>query len=310
MQNRRKFIQQSLYGGALLLAGSFPFESMAGERRRKLTILHTNDTHSRLDPFPQDGGKFAGCGGIAARAQLIEQIRAEEENVLLLDAGDIFQGTNYFNIYKGEPEIKAMSMMGYDACTMGNHDFDAGVEGFANQLPHAKFPVLVANYDFTHTALENKIPPYTIIKKNGLKIGLFGLGIELEGLVAAGAYQQTKYIDPLPVANAVSERLKKEEKCDMVICLSHLGYSYDTPKVSDKVLAQETHYIDLIIGGHTHTFLDNPVAVVNKSGEKTLINQVGWGGIKLGRLDFEFSGKKTNEFLNAQSVIVGKQTRG
>lgn len=310
MQNRRKFIQRSLYGGALLLAGSFPFQSMAGERRRKLTILHTNDTHSRLDPFPQDGGKFAGCGGVAARAQLIEQIRKEEENVLLLDAGDIFQGTNYFNIYKGEPEIKAMTMMGYDACTMGNHDFDAGVEGFANQLPHARFPVLVANYDFTHTALENKIPPYTVINKGGLKIGLFGLGIELEGLVAASAYQQTKYLDPLPIANSISERLKKKEKCDMVICLSHLGYSYDTLKVSDKVLAQETHYIDLVIGGHTHTFLDNPVTVTNKSGGKTMINQVGWGGIKLGRLDFEFSGKKTNDFLNAQSVIVGKQTRG
>ncbi len=310
MQSRRKFLQQTLIGSGLLAAGNFPYESMAGERVRKLTILHTNDTHSRLDPFPEDGGKFAGKGGIAARASLINKIRQEEEHILLLDAGDIFQGTNYFNLYKGEPEIKAMSMMGYDACTMGNHDFDAGLEGFAIQLPHAKFPVLVANYDFTNTALEHKVQPYTIIKKGGLKIGVFGLGIELEGLVAAGAYCNTQYIDPIPVAKQVSEKLKKKENCDMVICLSHLGYSYTDNKVSDKVIARETEYIDLVIGGHTHTFLDAPVAVKNKKGVDTLINQVGWGGVKLGRLDYVFATKKHANLVNAQTVVTRKQTSG
>lgn len=296
-------------GSGLLLAGGFPYESLAGEHVKKLTILHTNDVHSRLDPFPMDGGKLQGLGGVAARAALVQQIRAEEENVLLLDAGDMWQGTPYFNLYKGEPEIKAMSMMGYDACTMGNHDFDAGIEGFARQLPHANFEVLVANYDFTDTPLEHKVKPYTIIKKGGLKIGLFGLGVELEGLVSAGAYGNTKYMDPLPVANHIAEHLKRKENCDMVICLSHLGYEYDRPKVSDKVLAKETAYIDVIIGGHTHTFLDEPVKIINRNGVETLVNQVGWGGVRLGRLDYVFSGKNSSKLFNAQSVIATKQTR-
>jgi len=296
-------------GSGLLLAGGFPFESFATADTQKLTILHTNDVHSHLDPFPMDGGKYQGQGGVAWRAALVEKIRKEEEHVLLLDAGDIFQGTPYFNMYKGEPEIKAMSMLQYDACTMGNHDFDAGVEGFAKQLPHANFPVLTANYDFTHTALEGKTQPYITIKKGKLKIGIFGLGIELHGLVSEHAYGNTKYIDPLMTAKAISEKLKKHEKCDMVICLSHLGYQYDSAKVSDMVLAKETENIDLIIGGHTHTFLDKPMVVLNKSGKETIINQVGWAGLRLGRLDFEFNSKKSSKLFNAQSVIITKQTR-
>ena len=174
--------------------------------------------------------------------------------MLLLDAGDIFQGTPYFNMYKGEPEIKAMSMMGYDACTMGNHDFDAGVAGFARQLPHARFPVLVANYDFTGTEMEGRTKPYTTIQKGDIRIGVFGIGIQLKGLVPEDAYGKTQYIEPIQTANSVAHHLKKNEKCDMVICLSHLGYDYDYNKVSDKVLAKESEGIDLIIGGHTHTF--------------------------------------------------------
>lgn len=310
MQSRRAFIRKAAIGSGLLMAGAFPFESLAAHRERKLTILHTNDTHSRLEAFPEDHGKFAGQGGVAARASLLHDIRSMEDNVLLLDAGDIFQGTPYFNMYKGEPEIKAMSMMGYDACTMGNHDFDAGIEGFANQLPNANFPVVNANYDFTDTPLEGKIHPYIILKRNGLKIGIMGLGVELAGLVAAAAYGNTKYMDPLPIAKHVSEKLKKDEKCDMVICLSHLGYEYDTQKISDKIIAKETQFIDLIIGGHTHTFLDEPTTVTNAGGGITLINQVGWAGVRLGRLDYTFNSKKSSKNFNAQSVIVSKQTRG
>ncbi|MFM2137990.1 MAG: hypothetical protein RJA57_297, partial [Bacteroidota bacterium] len=143
----------------------------------RLTILHTNDTHSRLDPFPMDGGRNQGLGGVAARAQLIEQIRAEADQVLLLDAGDIFQGTPYFNLYKGEPEIKALTTMGYDACTLGNHDFDAGLENLATQLVrHARFPVLVANYDFSGTPMEFRTKPWQVFHKGRLKVGVFGLG--------------------------------------------------------------------------------------------------------------------------------------
>lgn len=308
MLNRRSFIKKGAISSGLVLAGGFPYESLAGERMTKLTILHTNDVHSRLEPFPMDGGKFQGLGGVAARAAIIAQIRREEEHVLLLDAGDIFQGTPYFNLYKGEPEIKAMSLMGYDACTMGNHDFDAGVEGFAAQLPHANFPVLIANYDFTDTPLEGKTAPYVIIKKAGLRIGIFGIGIELEGLVAPAAFGNTKYLDPLPIANRISERLKKEKNCDMVICLSHLGYEYDSRKISDRELVKETQYIDLIIGGHTHTFLDKPTVAINKIGKETIINQAGWAGVRMGRLDYMFGSKNKANIADAQSVITIKQT--
>jgi len=310
MYNRRRFIKDIAIGSAMALAGGFPYESLAGERIRKLTILHTNDVHSRLEPFPEDGGKFAGMGGVAARSALINHIRQQERHVLLFDAGDMWQGTPFFNMYKGEPEFRAMSAMGYDACTMGNHDFDAGIDGFAMQLMHVHFPVTVSNYDFSGTSLEGKTHRYKILKKNGLRIGVFGLGIELEGLVAASAYGKTKYQEPLASAKEVSEYLKKRQRCDLVICLSHLGYEYASHKISDKIIAKETEYIDLIIGGHTHTFLDQPEIIKNKIGKETIINQVGWGGIKLGRIDFEFSSKKSSKLFNAQSVIATKQTIG
>lgn len=310
MLNRRSFIRKTGIGSGLLLAGAFPYESLAAHTHsQKLTILHTNDVHSRLEPFPMDGGKNEGQGGVAPRATLIDQIRKEEEHVLLLDAGDIFQGTPYFNLYKGEPEIKAMSMMGYDAATMGNHDFDAGVEGFARQLPHANFPILTANYDFTGTVLEGKTKPYTTIKKGAIRIGIFGLGIQLKGLVPDDAYGATKYIEPVQTARMVADHLKRKEKCDMIICLSHLGYEYNYPKVSDMILAKETENIDLIIGGHTHTFLDRPTVMKNKKGDDVVINQVGWAGLRLGRLDYAFDSKKSSNLTNAQSVIINKQTR-
>lgn len=310
MLNRRSFIKKAAIGGALAMAGGFPFEALAADKTKKITILHTNDVHSRLEAFPMDGGKFEGQGGVAARAALIAQIRKEQENIILLDAGDIFQGTPYFNMYKGEPEIKALTMMGYDAVTMGNHDFDAGVEGFARQLPHANFPVLTANYDFTNTPLEGKTKPYTTIQKGGVKVGIFGLGVELDGLVSSNYYGNTKYIDPIPVARRLSEQLKKQEKCDLVICLSHLGYEYDNNKVSDKVIARETEFVDLIIGGHTHTFLDVPTPIRNANGREVLINQVGWAGLRLGQVNYEFGTGKTTKISSAQSVIGTKQTRG
>lgn len=311
MQSRRDFLKRSAIGGGLLLTGSFPYDALAGVRQpAKLTILHTNDVHSRLEPFEDDAGKFAGQGGVAVRAALIAAIRAQEEQVLLLDAGDIFQGTPYFNLYKGEPEIRAMAAMQYDAVTMGNHDFDAGVEGFARQLPLANFPVLVANYDFTGTALEGKTEPYAIIKKGNIKVGIFGLGIQLKGLVPDDAYGSTQYLEPLQIAQRTADKLRKEKHCDMVICLSHLGYDYDYRKVSDKVLARETSGIDLIIGGHTHTFLDKPTVMKNKTGADVLINQVGWAGLRLGRIDFVLDHKRSAIPVNAHTVVVRKQTIG
>lgn len=314
MQNRRNFLKKAGIGGGLLLAGNFPFESFAGTTeattQTTLTILHTNDVHSHLDAFPMDGSKYQGMGGVAARAAAIDKIRAAEKNVLLLDAGDIFQGTPYFNLYKGEPEIKAMSMLGYDACTMGNHDFDAGIEGFAAQLPHANFPVLICNYDFNDTILEGKTQPYKIFKKGDLKIGVFGVGIQLHGLVPTEAYGKTKYLDPIEKAKEYSAFLKQKKGCDLVVCLSHLGFQYGSEKVSDCMLAKETSYIDLIIGGHTHTFLDEPFLVKNKLGNEVVINQMGWAGIRLGKLNYIFDSKKNAKLTNAQTVILTKQTIG
>jgi len=310
MLNRRDFLRKAAMGAGLLTTGAFPFRALAAGTETRLTILHTNDTHSRLEPFPMDGSKMQGQGGVAARAAVIEQIREEEEHVLLLDAGDVFQGTPYFNMYRGEAEIKAMSLMGYDAMTMGNHDFDIGVEGFALQLPHARFAVVTSNYDFTGTALEGKTVPYRIFRKGNVKIGIFGLGIDLNGIVPAAAFGRTRYLDPIAVARSVSEDLRKKQRCDMVICLSHLGFKYDFNKVSDHVIARETEFVDLIIGGHTHTFLDHPVAVKNRAGNDVLINQVGWGGLRLGKLDFIFDSKKNTKRFNAQTVFPGKQTIG
>ena len=276
----------------------------------RLTILHTNDTHSRLDPFPMDGSRNQGLGGVAARAALIRRVRQEQEHVLLLDAGDIFQGTPYFNIYKGEPEIKAMAVMGYDACTIGNHDFDAGLENLANQLTaHANFPMLVSNYDFNQTPMENKTLPYKVFRKGRLKIGVFGLGIELRGLVPDNLYQNTRYLDPLQKANETAALLRNKEDCDMIVCLSHLGYQYKTSnKVSDEIVAKESENIDLIIGGHTHTFLDNPIILKNKKNEDVIVNQVGWAGIILGRLDFEFSKFSRKKMTNFRAITVSKKT--
>jgi 5'-nucleotidase len=293
--------------GAAMLPEAIMAAGKATDTR--LVILHTNDVHSRIDPFPMDGGRNQGLGGVATRAALINSIRATEEHVLLFDAGDIFQGTPYFNLYKGEPEIKAMSMMKYDACTMGNHDFDAGLENFANQLQHASFPVLVGNYDFTATPLEQKCLPYKTFKKGRIKIGVFGLGIELKGLVPENLYGKTVYIDPVRIANETAWQLRHKEKCDLVICLSHLGFQYREPNiVSDRILATESEHIDLIIGGHTHTFLNEPVVVKNKKRGDVVINQVGWGGINLGRLDYTFSGVNKKKFIESRVITVEKKT--
>jgi 5'-nucleotidase len=303
--NRRRFIIQGSLASASLAVGTRGWALPSGEV--KLTILHTNDVHSRLDPFPMDGSMNAGKGGVAARASIISKIRKQEEHVLLLDAGDIFQGTPYFNLYKGEPEMKAMQMMGYDAGIMGNHDFDAGMENFVKQLgDHGKFPILMCNYGFEGTPMESMYQPYKIFQKGPLKIGVTGVGIELEGLVPSALYGQTLYKDPIIHANRMADELKKKHKCDMVICLSHLGDRYTEDKISDEDFAKASSNIDLIIGGHTHRFFDKPREYNNAEGKKVLVNQVGWGGLQLGRLDYVFSTGGGKKLDKNQSILVEK----
>lgn len=245
--------------------------------------------------------------GVAPRAALIESIRKEKEQILLLDAGDIFQGTPYFNMYKGEPEIKAMSMMGYDAATMGNHDFDGGIENFANQLQHANFPIVICNYDFTGTALEQKTVPYKIFKKGNSKIGVLGIGIELQGLVPENLYEKTVYQDPIIAANRTAEILK-QQGCNMIICLSHLGDKYEDVKISDEILSKESYDIDLIIGGHTHRFFETPRKYQNKRQNEVLVNQVGWAGIQLGQLDYNISTYNNSKTPHSKTIFIGNKT--
>lgn len=293
--NRRQFLKLL---GTTAVIGSLAPETLAGNqlvspKKTQLTILHTNDVHSRLDPFPMDGSRNAGKGGVARRATLIESIRKEEDNVLLFDAGDLFQGTPYFNIYKGEPEVLAMNRMGYDAATIGNHDFDAGMDNMRTQFRKASFPFLIANYDFKDTVMAGETKRYKIFKKDGVKIGVFGLGIGLDGLVPKSLYEETRYLDPIETGNNIAAILKNNEVCDYIICLSHLGFKYQGVEVSDHVLAAQSKDIDLIIGGHTHTFLEAPVTVPNQNGKAVLINQVGFAGIYLGRIDLTFERGKS-----------------
>jgi 5'-nucleotidase len=300
---RRDFIQKSTAATAFLTLGGLSLQSFASKNTKHITILHTNDVHSHIDPFPITDSRYPNMGGVARRATLVEAIRKENPNTLLLDAGDIFQGTPYFNFYGGELEFKLMSMLKYDAATIGNHDFDNSIDGLFAQLPHAQFDFLSANYDFKNTVLNSHVKPYKIFVKDGIKIGAFGLGIELQGLVDPKMYKETIYLNPLEIAQDMSRILKAEEKCDLIICLSHLGYHYKNGKISDLELASKTKNIDLIIGGHTHTFLPKPTVTKNSVGENVLVNQVGCYGINLGRIDFYFDNDK-NLASKGKSIIV------
>ena len=300
---RRQFIQQSTATAVFIGMGSIGLQSFNKKDTKHITILHTNDIHSHIEPFPASDSRNANRGGFARRASIVSSIRTENPNVLLLDAGDLFQGTPYFNFFGGELEFKLMSMMKYDAMTIGNHDFDNSIDGLKDVLPHAKFDLISSNYDFSNTVLDTFVKPYNIFVKDGIKIGVFGLGIELDGLVDKRMFKETKYNDPLEVAKDMSRVLNEEEKCDLVICLSHLGYNYkrNPDKISDLKLAAQTKGIDLIIGGHTHTFLKKPTVVKNSEGKNMLVNQVGFGGINLGRIDFYFS---ENELSSKGTSII------
>ena len=299
---RRTFIKNTAASTALLSVGGIAL-SCTEQEVKQITILHTNDVHSHIDPFGPNDGRNANKGGVARRATLIQRLRQENPNTLLLDAGDIFQGTPYFNYYGGELEFKLMSMLDYDAATIGNHDFDNGIDGLYAQLPHAQFDFISANYNFKNTIMDGHVAPYKIFVKNGVRIGVFGLGLELEGLVGKDMFKETKYLSPIEIAQDMSRILKTEEQCDLIICLSHLGYDYENPqKVSDRSLARSTKDIDLIIGGHTHTFLNEPTVETNVIGKSVLVNQVGCYGLYIGKVDFYLEPKGT--FFSSQSLRV------
>lgn len=302
---RRDFLRKSILTGSALTLGSglLSTELIAGGDGKRITILHTNDIHSRIEPFPKDSSRNANQGGLTRLGSLVKKIREKESNILLLDAGDVFQGTPYFNFFGGELEYNLMNKIGFDATTLGNHEFDNGLKGIFDQLPNAEFSHLIANYDFSKTILNGAFKPYKIFKKGGLKIGVFGLGIELKGLVAEKSFEQTKYLDPVPVAKEMVRELRNKN-CDLVICLSHLGFTYRSDKIDDLKLAHQVDEIDLIIGGHTHSFLDQPVSVKSSQGYDTIVNQVGTAALRLGMLDYEFSKKNKIKNVLAKNMAV------
>jgi len=291
MSNRRAFLKQATLGGGAIALGLFPQEIFASGELVKLTVLHTNDMHCHIDPFPEDHAEYPGKGGLSRIASLVDQCRKENPNLLLLDSGDMFQGTPYFNYFKGELMMKVMSKMGYDAGTVGNHEFDNGMGDILSAFKQANFSFVSSNYDFSDTILSGIVKPYLILKKAGIKIGIYGLGIELDGLASKQNFGNTRYLDPLKTALETERMLKKEHSCDLVICLSHLGYSYQNDKISDVVLAPQTKYTDLFAGGHTHTFLEKPTVLKNAEGKIVLVNQAGWAALAAGKIEFIFDRK-------------------
>ena len=301
--NRRRFIKGSIIGGAAI---AFPesvlnllsapalaslseplLKVAAGETL--ITILHTNDTHSQIDPLPASDKQYAGKGGVARRATLVKRIRKENPNTLLIDGGDVFQGTPYFNFYKGEVEYKAMSLIGYDVVTLGNHEFDNGVDSLAAAMKFANFDFVSANYDVRGTPLENMVKPFVVRTLGGVKIGLFGLGVSPNNLITPGNFKGVKYMDPVRMAREVVKLLREQERCQLVVGMTHLGY-YPNPRegeIGDTQVAAQVDGIDFIAGGHTHTFMQKPVAVKQPSGGSTIIFQVGRSGIYVGRVDLK-----------------------
>jgi len=264
-----------------VLAGSSPEDI-------RITVLHTNDTHSQIEPLPLNDRAHPGKGGVARRATMVRRVRKENPNTLVIDAGDVFQGTPYFNFFKGEVEYKAMSAIGYDVGTLGNHEFDNGIEKLVAALKFAKFDIVSTNYDVRGTALEGIVKQYVVRNLGGVRIGLFGLGISPVGLITPANFKGITYRDPVESARQIVKVLRDTEKCHLVIAMSHLGY-YSTPeegRIGDVQVAEQVDGIDFIASGHTHTFMEQPVFVRQPGGRQTMIFQVGKSGIFVGRVDF------------------------
>jgi 5'-nucleotidase len=303
MIDRRAFLKKSLAGGAMV---AFPHSALyllskatlsaigaplleVAEGETLITILHTNDTHSQIDPLPENDRQYPGKGGVARRATLVKRVRKENPNTLLIDAGDVFQGTPYFNFYKGEVEYKAMSLIGYDVGTLGNHEFDNGVDALAAALKFANFDLVSSNYDVRGTPLESRVKPYVVRVLAGVRVGLFGLGVSPQNLITPENFKGIKYLDPVKAADETVRILRQRERCKLVVGMSHLGY-FAKPRegeLGDSQVAAQVDGIDFIASGHTHTFMKSPVVTKTPSGKNTIIFQVGKSGIYVGRVDLK-----------------------
>ncbi len=257
------------------------------EEQITLTIMHTNDTHSQIEPLGS-GSSNAGKAGYARRMGLIAQEREADPELILLDAGDFCQGTPYFNFFHGEVEVEAMNRMGYDVVGLGNHEFDYGVDSLARMLTNAQFHVVCANYGISGTVLEEKVKPYVILERKGLKIGVLGVGVQSAELIAPANFVPLQWENPLPVANKIADRLRNQERCDVVICLSHLGTDAKNTEICDQWLAENTRNINVIIGAHTHKVVTNRY-VTNAAGKEVLLSQMGKSGANVGKITLEIA---------------------
>lgn len=257
----------------------------SAQQTKQLVILHTSDTHSRIEPIDLHAADpYAGAGGVVRRATFLKDFRTKNPDVLLFDCGDISQGTPYYNFFRGEVEVRMMNLMGYDAMTIGNHEFDFGLDNMARLFRMAHFPVVCANYDLTGTVLEGLVKPYVVLERGDMKIGVFGVSPKMEGLVQADKCEGIVYNDPIVAAQEVTDLLRTKEGCDVVICLSHLGFRLKN-EVCDEKLAAATRGIDVILGGHSHTFMEKPAFCLNAEGKSIPVLHTGRSGIFVGELD-------------------------
>lgn len=305
MVSRRTFIKQASLLSVGYSAAGVMLRNLGEEPLSSLTILYTNDTHARLDPFPENARQFAGLGGIAERASLIKKIRYEQEHVLLLDAGDVFQGTPWFDVYGGSVDFELMTKMGYDAMAVGNHEFDRGPDGFAEAAKNAGFPILAANYLARDTPMNPFLQDQIVKEFNGYRVGIFGLGIKLNGVVDRSLSGDVRSFDPVRTAERSVNSLRDFYNCDYIICLSHLGYGQELGGIDDEMLAKTVPGIHLIIGGHTHTFLDEPVSVTNPAGNITRITQMGHSGVRLGRIDVPMADPQIAKKISSKYYTIG-----
>ena len=282
-----KHLTAKIEGRTLFLPAEEPTKKV---ETKSLFIAHTNDTHSCILPINVNFSDTAQAdkAGYIRRLALVSDLRKEHpDNMLLFDSGDFSQGSPFYNLFHGDVEVGLMNLMQYDAATIGNHEFDFGLENMARIFSMAKFPVVCSNYDFSNTPVAGTVTPYIIIERNGLKVGVMGLCPPLEGLVSTENYGATRYLDPIPVANRIAALLKQEKQCDLVICLSHLGWNAEN--INDQILIASTRNIDLVLGGHTHTYFEEPRYVNNLDGQPILCNQMGKNARYVGTLSVELS---------------------
>ena len=265
---------------ALLLATV----SASAKGPKKITVLHTSDTHSCILPLNKNlaDTMLADRGGFLRRIAMLKQERRKDPGLLLFDCGDFSQGSSYYTMFKGDVEVELMNRMHYDAVTIGNHEFDFGLDNMIRLFKMAEFPVVCSNYDFADTELKDIVKPYLVLKRQGVRIGVFALCPPLEGLVSRKNYGPLKFLDPVEVTDRMVDVLRNREKCDVVICLSHLGW--EVSDYPDNELIKRTSGIDLILGGHSHTYLETLGYETDKTGRQVPVDHEGKHAVFVGKI--------------------------